>query len=172
MDVFHSESILSVDTSNLTSLGVVDEAFKDEAEIVQRNQSEAPIIEETTKECLDISKNGIPWIKQELGRQIGMSEYIWLFFCPLTVNNRETRRQTIVQEELSMEDSSCGAHPSRDDHQRISRGCVAPWRFSYDLKQRNREFDSEGDWDFDRGLEGRLDPGQKGFRGYARYVLI
>jgi hypothetical protein len=76
MDVFYSGSMLSVDTSNLTSLGVVEEAFQDEIEIVQRNQSEAPIIEETTKECLDISKNGIPWIKQELARQIGMSQYI------------------------------------------------------------------------------------------------
>ncbi|KAG1818703.1 uncharacterized protein BJ212DRAFT_1479689 [Suillus subaureus] len=61
---------LKAQVYNLTSLGVVDEAFKDEAEIVQCNQSEAPIIKETTKECLDISKNGILWIKQELGQQI------------------------------------------------------------------------------------------------------
>ncbi|KAG1873169.1 hypothetical protein F4604DRAFT_1681218 [Suillus subluteus] len=61
---------LKAQVYNLMSLGVVEEAFQDEIEIVQHNQSKAPIIEETTKECLDISKNGIPWIKQELAQQI------------------------------------------------------------------------------------------------------
>ncbi|KAG2351507.1 hypothetical protein BDR07DRAFT_1501185 [Suillus spraguei] len=61
---------LKAQVYNLTSLGVIDEAFKDKAEIVQCNQSKALIIKETMKECLDISKNGIQWIKQELTRQI------------------------------------------------------------------------------------------------------
>ncbi|KAG1758023.1 hypothetical protein EDB19DRAFT_2034058 [Suillus lakei] len=57
---------LKAQVYNLTSLGVVEEAFKEEVIIAQCNQSEAP----TTRECLDISKNGIQWIKQELARQI------------------------------------------------------------------------------------------------------
>ncbi|KAG1745895.1 uncharacterized protein EDB91DRAFT_1246034 [Suillus paluster] len=57
---------LKAQVYNLMSLGVVEDTFKDEVEIIQCNQSEAPII----KECLDIAKNGIPWIKQELARQI------------------------------------------------------------------------------------------------------
>ncbi|KAG2362248.1 hypothetical protein BDR07DRAFT_1376609 [Suillus spraguei] len=61
---------LKAQVYNLMSLGAIEEPFKDEVIIPKHNQSEAPTTGEITKECLDILKNGIQWIKQELARQI------------------------------------------------------------------------------------------------------
>jgi hypothetical protein len=63
--------------SNLTSLNVVEEAFEEAKPAIDGNVREAAT---PPSESLDIPKNGIKWIKDELYRQIGMFDVFHLTF--------------------------------------------------------------------------------------------
>ncbi|KAG1817616.1 uncharacterized protein BJ212DRAFT_1500091 [Suillus subaureus] len=58
---------LKVQVYNLASLAVVKEAFEDEVVEVQGN---ACVASKPPAECVDITKNGLKWIKDEISHQI------------------------------------------------------------------------------------------------------
>lgn len=62
--------------SNLASLAIVEEAFEDEITPIQNNEREATTALSDPFDCLldplDISKDGIKWVKAEISRQISM----------------------------------------------------------------------------------------------------